>query len=168
MTSIRGDKNSGKLNKFSKDTWTITWNGRFLDLLFQNCAFYETHGVNDLTRNKKFTTYFHTMWKSRKEPTTYWDSRAILWLIMTLGRELVVLVTNLPRLVSFCKQNNQLPTKSHDELKDNSNMHVFMTTTCCDVCCIIKWRRQILHLNSLYLRRYNYRFAKGCDCPSPY
>ena len=22
----------------------------------------------------------------------------------------------------FCKQNNQLPTKSHDELKDNSNV----------------------------------------------
>jgi hypothetical protein len=22
----------------------------------------------------------------------------------------------------FCKQNNQLPTKSHDELKDNSNI----------------------------------------------
>ena len=22
----------------------------------------------------------------------------------------------------FCKQNNQLPTKNHDELKDNSNV----------------------------------------------
>ena len=25
----------------------------------------------------------------------------------------------------FCKQNNQLPTKSHDELKDNSNVKIF-------------------------------------------
>ena len=27
----------------------------------------------------------------------------------------------------FCKQNNQLPTKSNVELKDNSNIHTFNT-----------------------------------------
>ena len=35
---------------------------------------------------------------------------------MTFDRELVVLLTKLGR---FCKQNNQLPTRSHIELKDN-------------------------------------------------
>jgi hypothetical protein len=28
----------------------------------------------------------------------------------------------------FCKQNNQLPTKSHDELKDDSNMDGLFVT----------------------------------------
>jgi hypothetical protein len=26
----------------------------------------------------------------------------------------------------FCKQNNQLPTKSHDELEDNSNTYNYL------------------------------------------
>ena len=40
---------------------------------------------------------------------------------MTFERELVVLLTK-PSM--FGKQNNQLPAKSHDELKDiNSNSH---------------------------------------------
>ena len=29
---------------------------------------------------------------------------------------------NLTKHGRFCKQNNQLPTKSHDELKDNSSV----------------------------------------------
>ena len=39
---------------------------------------------------------------------------------MSFGRELVVLLTKHGR---FCKQNNQLPTKTHAELKDNSNIN---------------------------------------------
>ena len=31
----------------------------------------------------------------------------------------------------FCKQNNQLPTKSHDELEDNSNERDFVTHLQC-------------------------------------
>jgi hypothetical protein len=31
----------------------------------------------------------------------------------------------------FCKQNNQLPTKSHDELKDNSNMVIIFEKIVC-------------------------------------
>lgn len=72
MTTICGNENFGKLNTFLKDTWIMEWNGRFFDLLFQNCA----HDVKDPMRGleENFTTYFNTMWKSRKEPTRYWDN----------------------------------------------------------------------------------------------
>ena len=42
----------------------------------------------------------------------------------------------------FCKQNNQLPTKSHDELKDNSIIQ-FLSDMCLHVVC--SWILPKLH-----------------------
>ena len=60
-------------------------------------------------------------WKKAMENLQH--KRDILWFITTFDREFVVLLTKPFMFGWFCKQSNQLPIKSHDELKDNSNRH---------------------------------------------
>ena len=65
-------------------------------------------------------THFSTYWVCQNEFDPQWAD--IECFLLKPPHDLQTCTKNLPKHERCCKQNNQLPTKSHDELDDNSNM----------------------------------------------